>query len=467
MKSCKFIISIIFLLNFSIHIYSQGLKIFISGDSADVKRINFVFLAEGYTQQEQQKFISDVRFIKDGVFSTKPYKEYASYFNVWAIFVASLESGADHPLQNIYKNTYFEATFGTTTERLVTIKNSSKVWELLSIYVPEYDIVCVLVNDSQYGGMGGNYSVATVHSSSVGLVLHETGHSFVRLADEYESAYTLTPSEHANVTAQTQREKIRWNAWILPQTPIPTPETNEYANVVGLFEGAIYQTSGWYRPKLNCMMRNLGVPFCEVCTEEHIVKFYSRVSPIISKVPQSDTVYIDSKNTAKLSLISRAPQPNTLKKSWYVNGVLISAKDTFTLDTFTIINQINKVSAKVTDTTELVKIPINKTKLQDSVSWIVIRKKETKSFAHISNNALENLHVKISKGKITLFGFSQIKQELNLRVFNSKGALIYKDRYKIEKSGDFVYCIKNLQSSIGIYYLKINNRILFVPFINY
>ena len=86
------------------------------------------------------------------------------------------------------------------------------------------------------------------------------------LGDEYTTANPGYPDiEEPNTTRETNRTAIKWKAWIDASTPVPTPPTNP--NLVGLFEGAHYHPTGWYRPKLNCLMRNFGVGFCEVCQE--------------------------------------------------------------------------------------------------------------------------------------------------------------------------------------------------------
>ena len=97
--------------------------------------------------------------------------------------------------------------------------------------MPEYHIVLIIVNDPQYGGTGGDFAISSVHESAPEIVMHELRHSFGNLADEYD---TYTPGyyghEGPNTTAETVRELIKWNAWILPVTPVPTPETEPCAS---------------------------------------------------------------------------------------------------------------------------------------------------------------------------------------------------------------------------------------------
>ena len=102
--------------------------------------------------------------------------------------------------------------------------------------------------------MAGRFTAAaTVNASSREIAVHEAGHTFSGLGDEYDSAYPGFPdTEEPNTTRETNPASIKWRDWILGGTPIPTPETSTYAAVVGLFEGAHYHDTGWHRPKLDC-----------------------------------------------------------------------------------------------------------------------------------------------------------------------------------------------------------------------
>jgi hypothetical protein len=352
-------------------LHADGAKTLIYG-YGKTNRLNMVFLAEGYTQAEQTKFINDVQANIDRLFRCKPWVFYRTYCNVYAISVVSAESGADHPSQGISKKTYFEATFGTNgTARRVIIKNESKVTALLAEHVPDYDFVCVLVNDQEYGGSGGNYAIATMNAASAFILLHEMGHSFADLADEYETAY-MNAQEMKNVTANTQRSQIRWNVYIAPTTPVPTPETAAYFSVPGLFEGAMYQSTGWYRPKYNCTMRSAGnLVFCEICREETIIGIYNVVALIDSSFP-SNAATIQNKVGTALSVLSMQPDSFALKIAWVVNSATIAnTSNTLLLDKAGLRSGLNTVLARVTDTTGMVRIPANVRLLTDSLTWRV------------------------------------------------------------------------------------------------
>jgi len=348
-------------------------------------RINIVILAEGYTASQEATFVMNAGDVLGDLLATTPWSQYVSYTNGYAIFVASNQSGADHPSdpETPFVDTYFNSTFESfSIERLLTIPpndfdpdyshGAGKVYSLLATHVPSYDVVLVLVNDPEYGGSGGDIAVSSMHPAAPEIVIHEIGHSFAQLGDEYDSPYPGYPDiEEPNTTRQTIRELIKWNAWILPSTPIPTPESGTYSSVVGLFEGAHYHASGWYRPKLNCKMQSLGVPFCAVCSELHVVSGYNLVSPIDSLIPLPGPSNITTVEAETLRVVPKMPAALPLKIRWFDNGVptgVITGDGVFTgLD---LGPGTHALKCVVTDTTQLVRIDPGGL-LKDSATWSV------------------------------------------------------------------------------------------------
>src|ERR1041384_7732212 len=254
------------------------------------RRLNVVVFSEGYTSSQLPKFLStDVPLLLNHLFATEPFQEYAPYYNAFAISVASAESGSDHPSQGIFHNTFFNSTYETGgVTRLLTLDGTGyfRADSLLQLLMPEYDLVFVIVNDPVYGGSGGSIAVTSINSSAPEIVVHETGHTMAHLGDEYATATPgFVGNETPNTPARTDRDLIKWGTWILETTPIPTPQTSAYGGVVGLFEGASYEATGWYRPKLNCKMQTLGFPFCEVCGEALVKASYALINPIDSLSP--------------------------------------------------------------------------------------------------------------------------------------------------------------------------------------
>jgi hypothetical protein len=348
-------------------------------------RVNLVLLAEGYRDVERDKFVSDATKVLDGILGAEPLRAYARYFNGFGIFVASAESGADHPAQSVYRDTYFNSTFNSYhTERLLTIPPNDmdtdfnhgerKVYDLLAALLPEFDLAAVLVNDSEYGGSGGSVLVVSTHEKSALVATHELGHTYAHLGDEYPDPYAYPDTEEPNTTRETDRSLIKWRAWIDPDTPIPTPPViPDYEHVVGLFEGAHYHATGWYRPQYSCIMRQLSSPYCAVCSEALVLNTHRLVSTVEdASPPTSAPVEVGGPQSFHVSLL--APSPDTLTVSWRLNDVPLAppVRDTVQLDPAQLPLETNVLVASVTDSTPLVRTDATGALVSD-VKWTVIR----------------------------------------------------------------------------------------------
>jgi hypothetical protein len=213
-----------------------------------------------------------------------------------------------------------------------------------------------------------------MNSSSSEIAAHELGHTFAALGDEYSDAYPgWVPYEMPNVTQQTNRALIKWTSWILDSTPVPTPDTSPYASVVGLFEGAEYQTTGWYRPQHICKMRTLGYPYCAVCAEALVKSIYSNIRPIESISPVTNTTTtLASSQSVTFSVVTLQPNTFNLNVQWFTNNVACGGA---TNSSFTIYATIlpfgsNQVKVEVTDSTPAVRTDPNQL-LKDSRTWQV------------------------------------------------------------------------------------------------
>jgi hypothetical protein len=195
--------------------------------------------------------------------------------------------------------------------------------------------------------------------SNPDTVAHESGHAFGGLADEYDygapTGYVYR--EWPNVTAQTNRAQIKWNAWIDPSTPIPTTDPFTYYNSVGLFEGAQYQSTGWYRPMVNCKMNTLGYDFCAVCSEQLVKSIYKVVDPIDSFIPASTNLAVSSTQPASFSVTPLQPASHALGIQWLTNGVAVggATNEVFQLTPGSLAVASNKVAVVVNDPTGLVR----------------------------------------------------------------------------------------------------------------
>jgi len=350
--------------------FAQGTLFTLLTNGPTANRLNLVFLAEGYTNGQTAQFTNDARGVLQRMLATPPYLEYTNYCNAFAIFVASDERGSDHPSGNVFRNTYFNSTYDSYgTTYLVTIppndrdnnyaNGRGKVDALLQSLLPDYDIALLLVNDPAYGGSGGPVSVASTNPSSAEIAVHEIGHSFGGLGDEYSTAYPGYPDiEEPNTTTQTNRAQIKWNAWIQMATPVPTPDNATYQLVVGLFEGAHYHATGWFRPKRNCKMRALNTAFCEVCGEALVSSIYNRLDPIDSVSPATNAlVSITNALAVTFSVARLRPSTHQLGVQWYVTNALRSGatNSTLTMTAWDLAAGTNVVRVEVVDGTALVR----------------------------------------------------------------------------------------------------------------
>lgn len=245
------------------------------------EKIDLVILAEGYTQAEMGKFRNDAKRLTDSLFAIHPFKNYVERFNVWALPVPSMESGTDVPGNRIYKNTAFNSHFYTfDSPRYLTTTDLRTVYDALDA-VP-FDHIYVLVNSNRYGG-GGFYNLMSVCSSdndrSPFVFIHEFGHSFAGLGDEYYTSST-SYQEFYNKRSEPWEPnlttlvdfKSKWKEMIDKNLPVPTPRTDAYQGKVGVFEGGGYEAKGIYSPAMTCWMKEMKAgKFCKVC-EQAIIK---------------------------------------------------------------------------------------------------------------------------------------------------------------------------------------------------
>ena len=259
-------------------------KVLYSGEPA--KCLDIAFIAEGYTKEEMPKFRKDVKRMIDYMLGLKAYKPYVDYINVWAVESPSVDSGTDIPGHKIYKNTAVNSTFYTfDIERYLTTVDIKSISDAAAN--APHDAVYVLVNTSKYGG-GGFYNFYGLSSAdnpfAEKVVAHEFGHSFAGLADEYYTSAVAT-EEYYNLKVEPWEPNIttnkdfgsKWKDMIENDTPVPTPRTEAYDGVVGMFEGGGYMAKGIYSPAQDCVMKsNTLKEFCPVCERaiRRMIEFY-------------------------------------------------------------------------------------------------------------------------------------------------------------------------------------------------
>lgn len=284
------------------------------------KKVDIVVLGDGYTKEEMQKFHSDTQRLIGAMFSVEPYKSRKLDFNVRAVETPGSVSGVSRPHFGVFKRTPLSVHYSSfDSERYALTYDNRTVRDVASA-VP-YESMIILINERTYGG-GGIYglyaAMAADNAFSDYLIIHEFGHHFAGLADEYytsqvsyelDSKITVEPWE-PNVTALLDKDNFKWKDLVKPGTPIPTPWDKEsfdtysisiqkerqrlreiraneevmealfqkekekeiemfskmkYSGTAGAFEGASYFSKGMYRSAINCIMFTRDLTFCPVC----------------------------------------------------------------------------------------------------------------------------------------------------------------------------------------------------------
>ena len=298
------------------------------------EKVDLLVIGEGYAEAELPKFHADARRLVDALFEEEPFKGRKSDFNVRALDLPSRESGVSRPRASSFRRTPLSSEYNIfDSERYLLTYDNRALRDAAS--AAPYEFVEILVNEEQYGG-GGIFNFQATAAADTGFAeyvfVHEFGHHFAGLADEYytsDVAYETGGEYHPepwelNVTALHDSENLKWGDLVEPGTPIPTPWDREafeagsreaqarrrdlrangvpegemdrlfreqqerettllssmqYSGKVGAFEGASYEPTGLYRPEADCIMftRN-PVGFCRVCQRaiERVINQYAR-----------------------------------------------------------------------------------------------------------------------------------------------------------------------------------------------
>ena len=255
--------------------------------AADTNRcIHIAYIAEGYQEQEMPTFLEDAHAAMDALFAHEPFKSMRNRFQITAVKAPSKESGTSEPAKGIWKNTALHSHFDTFySDRYLTTLNLKELHDWLA--GTPYEHIIVLVNTDKYGGGGilNSYNLSMTHHEQFRpVVVHEFGHSFAGLGDEYayeNEAIPMYPHDvepwEPNLTTLKDFHG-KWEDMIDKKTPVPTPATKKNEKKVGVYEGAGYSLNGVYRGMQDCRMRtNQNPEFCPVCLRAltRLIKFYT------------------------------------------------------------------------------------------------------------------------------------------------------------------------------------------------
>ncbi len=305
---------------------------YVDNGKADT-HVDIVILGDGYSAAEMDKFHKDVATLTDELFTVEPFKSRKSDFNVRAVETPSATSGVNKPHPGVFSRTPLSMSYGAFDSERYALSYDNRTIRDVAASVP-YDYMFILINERTYGGGGifNLYStVAADNKFSRYIFVHEFGHSFAALADEYYTSdvsyqtpeVTIEPWE-PNVTALFDPANLKWKELVKPGTPIPTPwgktefdnfsygiqnerralraanvpetemealferekntslemfSNNKYKDATGAFEGGNYMQFGIYRSALDCIMftRNKQ-EFCPACTKaiSEVIDMYAK-----------------------------------------------------------------------------------------------------------------------------------------------------------------------------------------------
>ena len=276
---------------------------------------NIAVLGDGFAAGDQDIYNQKVKeLLLDGVFGHDYFYEDAQAFNIFRVNLISNDSGVSKRVYNemgtpddASDDVIVSTTLKDTALGYIFSGSWAHCWlesgantgtlvnNALTTWVPDYDLVLIILNEPGFGGCGGGgFQIVTLGSSWT-VMAHEFGHGTGGLADEYCKAGTYTGGEPGavNVTKNNNRNTLKWRQFVDPATPVPTginpnpgnggctgwtegPQPTDWDNAdsAGLFEGARYNDSGIYRPVINCRMRGNWPNFCPVCYTELKTKMY-------------------------------------------------------------------------------------------------------------------------------------------------------------------------------------------------
>lgn len=249
------------------------------------KAINVVFVAEGFQAGEMDKFMTAAKVSIEEIFKHKPFGKFADNFNFIAVKSNSLDSGVSVPRKGEWKKTAVESNFDTFySERYLTTNRIKKLHDVLA-GIP-YEHIIILANTDVYGGGGvyNSYTLTTTGNKDFKpVVVHEFGHSFAGLADEYfyeqDVLSDLISNEsepwEKNITTLVDFES-KWEKMLKKGTPVPTEAKDVKKYPIGVYEGLAGRKI--YKGTLDCRMKTNQYPdFCPVCQNaiEELILFYT------------------------------------------------------------------------------------------------------------------------------------------------------------------------------------------------
>ena len=202
-------------------------------------KLNIAVLGDGFANADQTAYNNNVKAVLlDGVFGMDYFYEDKSAYNIFRINLISVQSGVS---QRVYNENGTPTDASDDTIVSTTIRNTAlgyiysgswahcwlepgagtgaKVQNALNAWVPDYDLVVVILNEPGFGGCGGGGFQIVTLGSSAAVMAHEFGHGTGDLADEYCSrpgSYPGGEPYRPNITVNTNRATLKWRQFVDP-----------------------------------------------------------------------------------------------------------------------------------------------------------------------------------------------------------------------------------------------------------
>ncbi|RZM05420.1 MAG: peptidase M64, partial [Pedobacter sp.] len=232
---------------------------------------------------------------------------------------------------------------------------------MLANNLPDYDQAFIVVNSPYYGGSGGVYATSSTEASSTEIAIHEIGHSFAQLADEYWAGDSYA-SEKPNMTQNTNPATVKWRNWY-------------GINSIGIYPyGSSGNPAAWFRPHQLCKMQYLNYPFCAVCRERFIDRIHQLVNMIDTYTPATTSFSLTNSAPVNFAVAHVETLPSTITVRWYLNGSstpFATGVNSVSIPYANFVVGNNTVRAEVTDNTTLSKTYLPGIGYINNLSWTV------------------------------------------------------------------------------------------------
>lgn len=301
------------------------------GSTVDGLGVDMVITGDGFTSSEQSKIAQEAAKFSNVFFAEPTIAKHRAFWNVHVVNAESRTSGITGGTANVASN---DSAFGSFyncdgIDRFVCT-NQGKLLGYSAEKVPQYDQVLLVVNDTKYGGGGfwsSGISTFSLAPRAMDIAIHELGHSFALLADEYDTGTCSKDTEpkHANITIERTAANAKWKHWYQDANNIPTNGSQVANDTVGHFEGGGYCAMGIWRSTFNSVMRTLGMPFGAVNAEQWALSVYRDSGVVRGQFPTTTEVKL-STDQGSVFTVDTYADATVQRVQWYFNDQLLDSR---------------------------------------------------------------------------------------------------------------------------------------------